>query len=473
MGIGSAGLWSIGLAVAPTVLAFLMRDPLRGILTGVMLSPLVAGGLIKHHGIPLTVWSWWATRFQIRKAVGMTKYRKLPKPRVLGQLELPQLNSRLEVWETDTGRAVIWDKKLRTASVTCIVASPGMAHHQTQTMTLLERQELTAALMSVAGSWTRRRQISRVTFLERTRPGSVVQERRAFEALAATGPLADSYAEALTLAEDAAVMRPQAITITINAKSAAGSEAIKQHGGGKAGVLAMVEQEMGASTESLSQAGFTRVAWCSPREWGGWGRTIVDPVSEAKVDVRIGTAFAGVAPEIAGPMSFDEQKDHVETDSAFHRVYWIEEWPRLDVLPGFMGDVAFAETYAGVPVRHTLQIVGAPIPLEKALKRIRDDKKTWKQNARLRARRGQESSIADDTDWQNLEGRERDLIDGQGELAWTGFIVVSALSLDALHVSCSSMEITAAQASIEMMPLTYQQGAALMAAAYPAGLGAR
>ncbi|WP_053353952.1 PrgI family protein [Leucobacter musarum] len=474
LGIDKPGVWSIGIALAPVGVTVLAEGPIKALLVAVVMSPLAVSGLLKRHGIALSMWLVWAMKFRMRKMMGRTKYTRKVKraePIVRGELQLPGLEERFQVWESPSGVAVIWDKMRQSASVTCMVASPGMARHRTQVMTPHDQEELTSALMRVAGSWTRRRQIMRVSMQERTRPGTIVREQRAFEQLGATGDLADSYQEALGRVAQESVLHPQSITLTIDAGGGEGRATAKDLGGGKAGILGMVEQELAATAESLRVAGFTRIAWCSPREWGAWGRGIVDPVAEGKIDVRLGTAFQGIAPELAGPMACVEEKNHVETDSAFHRVYWISEYPRLPSLPGFMGEVASAESSNGVPVRHTLQLVGTPVPIEEALKGIRKQRDAWKQNAALKARRNADMTIADNADWENLDARERDLISGQGELAWTGFVVVSALSYEALLSACTTMELAGSTASIELTALSYQQAAALMTVAYPAGTG--
>lgn len=472
LGLDLFSVIALAITVAPPVLVLVTTQNLLGALALVfVLSPVALTGLVKRHGIAWVRWLVWWGRFQLRKVQGVTVFRRKAKPVVAGVVELPLLGQRLEVWQAESGACVVWDKGTGHASVICAVASAGMARHNDQTTTAYERQQHIAGLMSVASGWTRRRQIARIEFLERCRPGSVVRQQRDFEALNVSGELADSYMQALRLAADASVSHPQAICITIDTNSAAGAEAVKQNGGGKIGVLRACEMEMQASSEALYHAGFTRVEWMSPREWAAWGRTLVDPLFEPSVDVREGSELSGVAPELAAPMSLDEHKDIVETDSAFHRVYWVADWPRLETYPGFMGELAMAETYQGLPVRHTLRLVMVPVPLEQALGRIRKARNTWRQNADLKARQGKQMSIADTADWENLDARERELISGQGELRFTGFVVVSALTEELLHQYCASMEVAAAAAGVELLRLTYQQGAALVSAAYPAGLG--
>lgn len=470
LGISKTGLVSIGIAAAPVFVLVVTSGPLPGILAALLLSPFVAGGIVKRNGEPWVVWVVRSTQFKRRQRMGLTRWRRSPGPKEVGQVVLPGNEGRLWVWEAPDGSAVIWDAARQTASITCVVGTRGMAQHSISVLTPKEREQSVAGWMAVCGAWTRRRQIVRVTVQERTRPGNAVREQQHFDELHATGPLAESYQAALNQLGSELVWRPTTITVTLDAGSGVGRQLVKASGGGKAGVLALAVQEMSATTEALYQGGFTKVAWCSPREWGAWGRGIVHPAGEAAIDTRIGSAFEGIAPELAGPMSLDEERDYVETDSAFHRAYWVQEWPRLETLPGFMGHVAFAQNHTGVPVRHTLSLVGTPVPIEKALKRIRDERNTWKQNANMKRNRGG-TTLADDADWRNLDQREQDLIDGQGELAFTGYVVVSGLSEDDLRQACASMEIASANAGIELLSLTHQQAAALMSVAYPAGSG--
>lgn len=487
LGIDTAGMITAGAGILIVVFMFVNAGILQGLISIPVVAPVIVVGLLRQHGISLSLWFIWAAAFKIRKKFGMTKYRRKIdplEPVVQGVLDLPGSAGRYEVWETLEGVCAIWDRVEQTVSITCIVASPGMAERPDDTSDLaaLERQGLVAALMVAAGAWTRRPEIKRVSMQERTRPGTLVAEERALETVRQRGTsegvadALDGYEQGLKRGETNSPMRPQSLTITLDTTNRAAQATIKGFGGRKVGVLGLVEREIQAASGDLAKAGFTKIAWCSPREWGGWGRGIVDPASESQVDVRLGTAFEGIAPELAGPLSCDEHKDYVETDSAFHRVYWISEWPRLDVLPGFLGKLVYStQTIGGqsVPVRHTLQVVGTPVPLPMALKRIKKARETWKTNANLTQSRGQHVTIADETDWENLDARERELIAGQGELAFTGYLVASALTLDGLESACASLTRDASTANLELVTLTYQQTAALMAVAYPTGAGMR
>jgi hypothetical protein len=136
-----------------------------------------------------------------------------------------------------------------------------------------------------------------------------------------------------------------------------------------------------------------------------------------------------------------------------------------------MSAVVKANNHEGLPVRHVYCQLGRPVPIEKALSEISDERKKWSSNSKIRAKRGDGNTKADDADWENLDKHEEDLISGQGELKATGYVLVTGLTEEALNSACASMEIAAANAGIEMLSMVYQQGATLMTLAYPGSRG--
>jgi len=66
------------------------------------------------------------------------------------------------------------------------------------------------------------------------------------------------------------------------------------------------------------------------------------------------------------------------------------------------------------------------VPVGRALRNIRDEKKVWRGNERLRARRGTQGSIVDEADWLALEQREQELVAGHGEFTYGAYLTVTA-----------------------------------------------
>src|SRR3546814_7325078 len=95
---------------------------------------------------------------------------------------------------------------------------------------------------------------------------------------------------------------------------------------------------------------------------------------------------------------------------------WIHEWPRSDAPIGFIAPLVFARhPVTGEAVTHIFSVVLTPVPVEKALRRIREEKKVWRGNQKMRTRRNADGSAADEADWLALERQEEELVAGHGE----------------------------------------------------------
>src|SRR3546814_16444264 len=85
----------------------------------------------------------------------------------------------------------------------------------------------------------------------------------------------------------------------------------------------------------------------------------------------------------------------VSTDSGVHTTMWIHEWPRSDAPVGFLSPIVFARhPNTGEAITHIFSIVLTPVPVSKALKRIRDEKKVWRGNEKHSAQRRSDRSTA-------------------------------------------------------------------------------
>lgn len=469
---------TLGTAAAIGGLA-VVSEGLLGLVTTLPFTvPLVTLGLVKRHGQPLMTHLFREVGGYMRKAVGATTYRARPEAKraaPLSALNLPGREGRIHLYEAENHAVVVVDATKQTATVSCMIATPGLGLPQgdaPSTLTDEERDGLIFEWAKVLGSFTQKEHIVRVTVLEQTRPGTVSAERVYFEerALAEVPGVPDSYREALRLAEETVVSHVTQLSITFRVSGEA-KTLVKGAGGGVQGLLALAGLEMATTEDALYQAGFTRVAWMTAREWGAWGRGIIDPASQQAVDSRTGTPWEGVDPHAAVPMLVDEHRTKVETDSAWHRTFWIQEWPRYDTFPGFMSRLVFAQQQSGKPVRHTFALVATPVPVAEAMKKIDEQKRTWITNANLRAKSGKPQSAADDADWAGIVQHEADLVAGQGELKFTAYLTVTATGENDLEVEAASMLNACAATGLEPRVMPWQQAEALMNVAYPCGLG--
>jgi hypothetical protein len=239
-------------------------------------------------------------------------------------------------------------------------------------------------------------------------------------------------------------------------------------------VTALAKVEAGNLADALAAAKITARSWLSVREIAELARATFDPESIPMLGNRTGDR-AGVDPAGLGPMYLEEPRGRnglVLTDTAAHTTMWIHEWPRSDAPIGFLAPLVFARyPVSNEAVTHILSIVASPVPVGRALKQIRDEKKVWRGNERLRAKRGSHGSVVDESDWLALEQREQELVAGHGEFSYGGYLTVTADTEEDLEQALAGARNALSVAGMEGQILYCQQGEALMVNAIPLGLG--
>lgn len=477
-GIDGPGFTAISIAVGVGAIAVMGEGFIGLFSTLPFTAPLAALGTIRRHGQSLITHLLRELGGLMRQATGATKYRARPDKKKItpaSQLDLPGREGRIHLYDTDSGAVVIWDARAATATVCCVVATNGLGMPQADSPSTLDeadRDGLIWEWSKVLGSFTQKEHVARVTVLEQARPGTVESERSYFQERSKNldGGISSSYEETLARAEEAVTRHTSVLAITFKLTGEARA-LVKGAGSEKAGMLQLAELEMATTEEALYNAGFTRMVWMTAREWGAWGRSLIDPMSQQGVDTRTGTVWEGVDPQSAAPMLIDEKRTVVETDSAWHRTYWIQEWPRYETFPGFMSRLVFAKQQSGRPVRQTFMLVGTPVQIGAAMKKIEEQKRTWITNAGIRAKSGKPTTAADEADWRALEQQEADLVAGQGELRFSAYLTITSTSPDVLEQEAASIRNACSATGLEPRSMPWQQAEALMNVAYPCGLG--
>lgn len=477
-GIDGPGFVAVSLAVGVGAIAVLGEGFLGLISSVPFAAPLAALGLGRRHGQSLITHLMREVGGIMRKSMGATTYRARPgkkKVTPASAMDLPGREGRIHLYETERGEVVVWDARHATATVCCVVATNGLGMPQPDAPSTLSEEDREALIFEwskVLGSFTQKEHITRVAVLEQTRPGTVAAERHYFEerSQGLAGGVAQSYAEALERAEQAVTKHTSLLSLTFKVTGEA-KALVKGEKSEKAGMLKLAELEIDTTTDALYQAGFTRNVWMNAREWAAWGRSLVDPVSQDGVDARIGTMWEGVDPQSASPMLINEERTVVETDSGWHRTYWIQEWPRYETFPGFMSRLIFTKQQSGKPVRQTFMLVGQPVQIGAAMKKIEEQKRTWVTNAGIRAKSGKPTTAADEADWHALEQQEADLVAGQGELRFSAYLTVTSTSPEVLEQEAASIRNACSATGLEPRSMPWQQAEALMNVAFPCGLG--
>jgi hypothetical protein len=268
--------------------------------------------------------------------------------------------------------------------------------------------------------------------------------------------MARAYTDLLAQATPTSERHETLIAITLSLSAAAVS--VREHGGGLRGAAAVMRERMQSFEAAVRSADLTPEGWLTDTGLAWVLRTAYDPDSAETLDGR----SVGMNLSTAGPIAVDEEWARLRSDSGWHATLWVTEWPRLDVVPGFLWPLLLAPQ-----VRRSLSIVAEPIPTATALKEIRSDRFDYLSDQVNRDRRGQ---ITDYTSVQELEDvnqRERELVSGHGELRFAAFIAVTAPTKEALTAAVDEITNAAIESYCEVRVLWGEQAVGFAAAALP------
>lgn len=476
--IGGLNGWQVGsLAVAAAILWLaLVRWGIPGAVVSMVIAlPIAAGGLIPVNGMPLTRYGYVWLSMIARRRVGATQTRFRPE-RVTpkGTIQLPGKLGNVQIWDDpENNFAVVYDPRAKTMSLTAELEVQGFLM-----MEAPERAQLMEAWSRVLASFTQREGVKRVALQERTSPMTIEPARQHYrmtverEGLDDTEAVAVNYQDALEAAAAFAVSHKNYLTLTFDLVAL--HRQVGELGGGKGGILALARQEKDNITAALRDAQFTIRRWLNMRLWAGLARTAFDPDYLSILQNRVGDD-EGVDLSAIGPMALEEPKGKnglVYTDSGYHTTLWVHEWPKMEMPVGFVEPIVFTrDTTTGQAVSHIFTMVMTPVRTRQALKRIRDEKKTWRNNQRVKAKSGQAQSAADVADWDALIEQEQAIIAGEGDYRYGAYVTVSAKSERELTSALAGMRNALNRANMEAQILYCQQAEALLANALPTGQG--
>ncbi|MEU3597200.1 SCO6880 family protein [Streptomyces sp. NPDC006798] len=443
------------------LLAVLMASGVPGALKLIPLWALIlAAVFVRHRGRSLADWAPIALRYASRRAKGQLVWLTRPstRPRREGLLHLPGTAASLRVATSpDRRTGAVHDPHLGTLTAVVRVSSRAFA--------LLDPAAQNA---NVAGwgrtlaALSRTGHIARVQVLERTVPdsGDALQRYWSEYGDPATHLAGPVYTDLLAAAGPAAAPHESYVAIALDLKAA--RRLINQAGGGLTGAFAVLTQLTATFDQSVRNAGLTPGGWLSAPEIAAVIRTAYDPKAGAALDQWSTSDRPQADPAAAGPVVLVEKADRIETDSAHHATFWIENWPRIETSPGFLHQLLFTSG-----VRRTLSLTYAPKGLDAALKDVQRKKATVIADATERQRKGQVDSEEDSVEYADIKNRERELIAGHADVALTGLVTVSADTPDQLNSACAAIETAAVAALVDLRPLTWQQAEAFTNAALP------
>lgn len=428
--------------------AVIVTSPIWAVSVVLALTPI--GGRKAVEWLPIvTVWVW-------RRTAKQTHYRaRLVAPRPAGTLALPGDAASLRQYvDPDSGAVMVHDP--HAATLTCVLE---VAHASFVLLDPGEQERRVHAWGRVLATVCRSSRIARLQVLERVVPdsGSGLTQWWKEHGIDDGSWVARNYSELIAQAGPAGEKHVSTISLSLDMRAAA--RAIRTSGGGLKGAAVVLRQEMRSLTTALRTADLCPSDWYTPGQLAIMLRTAYDPGIAATLE-RAGTIGHDLAT--AGPVAVEETWDRLRSDSAYHVVLWISEWPRSAVFPGFLSPLILSSG-----IRRAVTILCDPVRSDEAARDIRRRRVEHLSDAAQRHRIGQIEDAQQSAEYQDVLQQEAELTSGHGALRYTGLIAISAPTPDELEAAVSALEQAAIQAACETRRLVGQQHQAFLAAALP------
>ena len=287
---------------------------------------------------------WWARRF-----TGATLRRTVIAEADRRSLIVPGLPAQLELAEVPgMGAAVVVDRRAGTVTAVLAVDGAGLVLADAGA-----QEQRVGGWGRVLASWCAQPDVVRAQVVARTVPGSAAPVRRwwAEHAVADAGWAAQVVAGLLADADVTAARAETLLAVTLRLPRGG-------RGGTDVEALARVGRQLTAIGDAVGAAELRPGGWLTAAGLAAALRTCFDPYSAGGRDQVAGT------PPVAG-MVLDEHWDRVRTDTAWHAVYWLREWPRAEVHPGFLQPLLLGGAH------RALSLTVEPLPTARALREIR------------------------------------------------------------------------------------------------------
>ena len=175
-------------------------------------------------------------------------------------------------------------------------------------------------------------------------------------------------------------------------------------------------------------------------------------------------AAAGLLADLTGtrhggppwPLAVTDAWDHVRCDGARHAVYWVAEWPHLEVRPEFLVPLLGAERG-----RRTVAMTLEAVPTERATRQVEAARTSEVADSERRRRSGILLTARRRLEQEGLAAREADLAHGHASFRINGFVAVCAPTADELEADCQETQQAAARAHLALRRLYGRQAEAL------------
>lgn len=481
MGLKWYQLLLLAAGVLMASLASAANGPAGLFTSGPLWLSLMLLGLLQYSRIPYPVWANQIILFLYRAAVKQTRFLARPENAVLaGRLALPGGLGNLELRRAINGECFIVDPKGREAIA--------VLRCSTRSFALLDADDKAWAVQAwsrVQAGMAQRTSIARIAVQDYTvpYPSTALREfyeRNVSQRVGAAGGLTwgERAYEDLIAAAGSTMSHDLLVAVVVDTAKA--RRRIRESGGGLAGLERVLRLEVEAMTTSLGTHGVKVEEWLPEDGILDVVRGAFDPAAIAgprrEVRSEFQSALQGFPPDsdpevptlAAGPMAVEEHWTYVRSDSGFHQTFWIAEWPRQKVFPGFLHPLIYVGDF-----RHTVTQVLRTVPTVEALRDIRSAQEAHETRRRINTRFDRPLTREQKAEEEEVTQREEEIVAGHGDVRPAAYVTISAATLDDLARHRQELESAAAGAFVELRLLVGQQWAAFVAGALPFGRGLR
>ncbi len=416
----------------------------------------LATATVPIAGRNATEWVPIVFRWLQRRATGQTEYRKkLMQLRPAGTLALPGDAAGLREWvDEETGTAMIHDPHQHLLTAVLAVSHPAFV--------LLDpgdQQRRVDGWGRVLASACRSGRIGRVQVCERTLPDSGTGLAQWWQDHGrADGTWASNiYGELIERAGP--VGERHATTISLSLDMRAAARAIRTSGGGIRGAAQVLKQEMNTFTSAIRAADLHVSGWLTAGDLAMILRGAYDPATAAALE-RHGELGRDLAT--AGPVAVTERWDQLRSDSAFHAVLWLSEWPRTQVYPDFLAPLILSNG-----VLRTFSVHYLPVGADQAARDLRRKRTELISDKTQRQKIGQIEDAGTAAEYADVIQQEADLAAGHSVPYRAGLVSITARTAEELEASIAVVEQAANQSLCDCRRLFGQQARAFAACALP------
>jgi hypothetical protein len=166
----------------------------------------------------------------------------------------------------------------------------------------------------------------------------------------------------------------------------------------------------------------------------------------------------------AGPLAVEASWDAVRVDGAWHRVFWVAQWPATSLTAGWWEPLLLDP--AGV---RTLAMVAEPVPARASRRRINAESVSIEGQLRLRERHAFRVPVQLQQAHAEVDEREEQLNAGFPEYAYLALVCVTAASREELEAACQALADTAAACGVVELRALHGRHDAAWACTLPIG----